>query len=517
MPATLLQANEFGNLFRGNTLAHGVFHPSGKFDNSGKAQGAYRTDMGAVTDTLICSHLDGQDGLGVVPIYAPNLCQFAVIDIDSHDDAMLTNIRKVIYKRSFPLVPFRSKSGGLHLYMFFLEPQVASQVIDVLSEIRRIFGLPADTEIFPKQKTIDKLATGNWINLPYYGAESTTRYAINEYGTAMSLDEALQFCKQSRTIVERVNTFLGNLPVSDGPPCLQTLRIMGTAKLRNEYLFSYARYARAKSEADWEYEVGCANSDLETPLPLAELEATVLKSHRKKEYAYKCTQDPLKLLCNRSLCMKRAMGIGSGDIPDLNYEELCQYQSDPPYYEWKINGQIMRFFSEDDLLKQDVFRKQCARFLHIVPHRLKDSRWVDILNKAFGNLIVQNVDLADDISPGSQFNTYLTEFLTKRAMAATRSQILMGRVFLDEESNHYIFRPKDLLVYIQTIKQFRSFSPAEIRARLLDMDAKPITYYVDKNNKGLRVWKLPASSLGEQEDLSGVDSIDFLEALGEEF
>jgi len=517
MPATLLQANEFGNLFRGNIKAHGVFSPSGRFDKAGKAQGAYRTDEGPVTDTHIMAHLDGQYGLGVIPIYPPNLCQFGVIDIDSHDEVMLTNIRKVIYKRSFPLVPFRSKSGGLHLYMFFLEPQVAAHVIDVLSEIRRIFGLPADTEIFPKQKTIDKLSTGNWINMPYFNAMSTTRYAINEYGTAMSLDEALLFCKQSRTLVERVNTFIGSLPVSDGPPCLQTMRIMGTAKLRNEYLFSYARYARSKSEVDWEYEVTSANNDLDAPIPLSELESTVLKSHRKKEYTYKCTQDPLKALCNKSLCMQRTFGVGSNDIPDLNYEELIQYQSDPPYYEWKVNGQLMRFFSEDDLLKQDVFRRLCMRYLHQAPHRLKDARWVDILNKAFANVIERPVDLADDISPGSQFHTYLTEFLTKRAMAATRSQILMGRVFFDQETSNYIFRPKDFMVYIHNIKQFRAFTPAEIRARLLDMKAEPIKYYVDRMNKGLRVWRLPKESLGEQEDLSGVDSIDFLEALGEDF
>jgi len=517
MPVTLLQTNEFGNLFRGNPRAHGVFHPTGKFDKNGKAQGEYRTDDGPATDALLMGHLEGRDGLGAIPISPPNLCQFGLIDLDSHDEAKMSKIRQVIYKRSFPIVPFRSKSGGLHLYLFFLEPQSASRVIEVLSDFRRIFGLPADTEIFPKQKTIDKLAVGNWINLPYYNADATTRYAIDEYGLPMGLDEALAYCKQRRTLVERVAAFLKSLPVNDGPPCLQTMRIMGTANLRNEYLFSFARYARAKSEEDWEVEVTNANNDLDEPLPLSELESTVLKSHRKKEYAYKCAQDPLKSLCCKALCAQREFGIGSSDISNLNYEELTQYRSDPPYYEWKVNGQLMRFFSEDDLLKQDAFRKQSLRMLHVVPHRLKESRWVDILNKAFANLIVKDVDLADDISPGSQFNTYLTEFLTKRAMAASRSQILMGRVFLDEDINCYIFRPKDLLVFIQSIKQFRSFSAAEIRTRLMDMQGEPIRYYIDRLNKGTRVWKLPKASLGEQDDLSGIGDIDFLEEYGEDF
>jgi hypothetical protein len=214
--------------------------------------------------------------------------------------------------------------------------------------------------------------------------------------------------------------------------------------------------------------------------------------------------------------MKREFGVGSNEISSLDFEELLQYQSDPPYYEWKVNGQMMRFFSEDDLLRQDTFRRQCTRFLHIVPHRLKDSKWVGILNKAFSNIIVKDIEIGDDISPGSQFNSYLTEFLTRRAMAATRSQLLMGRVFYDSEGDCYIFKAKDLLTFIQSVKQFRSYTSVEIRTRLIDMGGEPTRYYVDRVNKALRVWRLPKSALGEQEDTSQVDSIDFLEELGEE-
>jgi len=516
MSSTLLEANEFGRLFRGSTVAHGSFKPSGKFDGNGKALGEYRTDSGPVTDMIVMSHLDGHEGLGVIPIFAPNLCQFGVIDIDIHDEILLSNVRKVIYRIGAPLVPFRSKSGGLHLYMFFAEPETAAHCIEVLSEIRRVFGLSSDVEIFPKQKVIDKTVVGNWINLPYYGAERTTRYAINEYGNAMSLEEAIAFCKTKRTSILRVQEFLATLPGADGPPCLQTLRVMGTRNLRNEYLFSYARYARAKYPDDWEHEVLTANNELPEPVTTDELENTVLKSHRKKEYAYKCSQDPLKSICNRNLCMKREFGVGSNEISSLDFEELLQYQSDPPYYEWKVNGQMMRFFSEDDLLRQDTFRRQCTRFLHIVPHRLKDSKWVGILNKAFSNIIVKDIEIGDDISPGSQFNSYLTEFLTRRAMAATRSQLLMGRVFYDSEGDCYIFKAKDLLTFIQSVKQFRSYTSVEIRTRLIDMGGEPTRYYVDRVNKALRVWRLPKSALGEQEDTSQVDSIDFLEELGEE-
>ena len=194
-----------------------------------------------------------------------------------------------------------------------------------------------------------------------------------------------------------------------------------------------------------------------------------------------------------------------------------QYKSDPPYYEWRVNGQLMRFFTEDDLLKQDVFRRQCTRFLHIVPNRLKESVWVGILNKALQNIEVRELDSGSDISPGSQFFTYLSEFLTKRAMAATRSQILMGRVFFDPEMDAYLFRPKDFLTYVQNVKQFKTFTAVEIRVRLTDLHAEPTRYYIDNRNKALRLWKIPKTALGEQEDASGVEALDFLEDLPEDF
>ena len=49
----------------------------------------------------------------------------------------------------------------------------------------------ANAEIFPKQNKVDmqKGGTGSFLNLPYHNFELTTRYAIKEDGSAMSLKE----------------------------------------------------------------------------------------------------------------------------------------------------------------------------------------------------------------------------------------------------------------------------------------------------------------------------------------
>lgn len=519
MNATLLQASEFGRLFRSSPAAHGCFIPNGTVDKNGKALGQYRTELGPILDDNVMQHLDGHEGLGAIPIIAPDLCWFGAIDVDIHDAEVLAKVRKAIYKNDFPLVPFKSKSGGLHLYIFFHEPQPAPDVIEVLGEMRRLLGLASNVEIFPKQKRVDGQSLGNWINLPYYNFSNSTRPAVAASGIAMGFDEAIEYCKYKMTTIPDVREFLSHVPLIDGPPCLQVMRILGVDSLRNEYLFSYARYAKARYPDTWESEVQMANQDLDQPIPPDELENTVLKSHRKKDYAYKCSADPLKPMCMKSLCSTREFGVGGMNVSELSYEDLVQVMSDPPYYEWTINGKVMRFYSENDLLKQDEFRKQCVRYLHIVPNRLKDSVWVKILNNAFQNIKVTEQYAGDDISVGSQFRQLLGEFLTKRVPAANRTQVLMGRVFKDEEQRRYLFKGKELVHFLHTVKQFRAYAHAEIQTKLLDLGATPVRLYIDQANRNARLWSVSyevASELGSDE-LKDIEPIDFLEDLAGDF
>ena len=61
---------------------------------------------------------------------------------------------------------------------------------DNLSDIAAFLGF-ANCELFPIQIEIraDRGDTGNFLNLPYFGADDTDRYAINNEGKAYSLIE----------------------------------------------------------------------------------------------------------------------------------------------------------------------------------------------------------------------------------------------------------------------------------------------------------------------------------------
>ena len=82
-----------------------------------------------------------------------------------------------------PLVPCMTKSGGVHLFLFTKEPIPAFKLQNKLEEIAASMGRTGD-EIFPKQYEWSKQQpqekqTGNWLNMPYFSGNDTTRYAIN--------------------------------------------------------------------------------------------------------------------------------------------------------------------------------------------------------------------------------------------------------------------------------------------------------------------------------------------------
>ena len=73
---------------------------------------------------------------------------------------------------NLPLIVFRSKSGGAHVFLFTEEYVSASLMQDKLNEIRSVLGY-GGSEVFPKQRELkSKDDTGNFLNLPYFNGET---------------------------------------------------------------------------------------------------------------------------------------------------------------------------------------------------------------------------------------------------------------------------------------------------------------------------------------------------------
>ena len=183
------QRVKFKKIFEGNNSAYGQLILSGATNDKGKADGKAFIKRQPVTDDLWEDHLAGKDpALGVIPINEDNMCKWGCIDVDVYNVDHLVLMRN-IKGFSFPLVTFRSKSGGAHLFLFAKEFIPASLMQSKLKAMADALGY-AGSEIFPKQTEIlvERGDTGNFLNLPYHGGVRGLRYAIKAGGEAASLE-----------------------------------------------------------------------------------------------------------------------------------------------------------------------------------------------------------------------------------------------------------------------------------------------------------------------------------------
>ena len=210
------EVNTFATLFAGLDRAHGQFVPKGKAKGA-KQKGQALTHGTSPTLDLYGRHLQGEYGLGIVPIRDDGTVAFAAVDIDDTSidiDALAATCAEI----GLPAVPCRSKSGGAHVYFFFHSPGApAARVRAVLDRIAGAVGYPG-VEVFPKQDALGEGDTGNWINLPYFHGDRATRYAVDN-GESLSLSAFLDLAKSRRTSIEDLEGI--DLPAP--PPSAETL------------------------------------------------------------------------------------------------------------------------------------------------------------------------------------------------------------------------------------------------------------------------------------------------------
>ena len=111
-------SQEFFDLFKGLERAHGRYDLATENQGGQKQGGTARTVQETLTLHEWELHLKGERGLGVIPIRDDNKVYWGAIDIDVYD-LNLEEFSKSL--SSSPIIPCRTKSGGLHLYVFFKE------------------------------------------------------------------------------------------------------------------------------------------------------------------------------------------------------------------------------------------------------------------------------------------------------------------------------------------------------------------------------------------------------------
>lgn len=433
-----VDVQRFTLLFKGktNTYVRNEL-PKEKPEAGQKIKTKITNNEGTVDKSLLMKHLNGDFGVGICPVNAEGKCFFGVLDIDYYK-SKIKRVLHFIKEYQLPLLPFRSKSGGLHVYLMVSKPVSAKSMREALNQIVYYFSLDmlygkAKVEIFPKQEKAEGF--GSSVTLPYFNAEHPYTYLLDLEGNPVPFREALDYIQHHITSLEAVKEALDKLPYNDAPPCIQRILISeevgGEDTGRNNFLYSYAVYAKKKYGNGFEDYVKEINDNFECPLEDSVVEQTCT-SVREHEYVYKCKDIPCNSFCDKSACRKREFGLGKdkGHFTGVDYGKLYRYKTAEPYYVWQLRLQGQEkwvdviFKDEGYLLDQKNFAKMCVRYLNQAPMQVSNNDWYAILNSVLPNVIDVEVKQESDTSGLSMVRFAFIKYLAnKQARRDMPSQI----------------------------------------------------------------------------------------------
>ena len=434
---------KFKEIFEGNNSAYGQLILSGSTTDKGKAEGKAFIKRQPVTDTLWEEHLEGKDpALGVIPINENNECKWGCIDVDQYDLDHLSIMRN-IKGFGFPLVTFRSKSGGAHLFLFAKEFIPAALMQAKLKAMAETLGY-AGSEIFPKQTEIlvERGDTGNFLNLPYHGGTRGLRYTFKAGGEAASLesfysiyDEWAQTKEQIESIVikkiEVVEAF------QDGPPCLNKLAQDGFGEgSRNNALFNVAVYHKQASPDNWEDKVMEDNSKwMNPPLSFQEVKQLLASVGKRGYDKYRCKEQPICGVCNAAKCRTKKFGVGFEEEQMPELDTLTKITSNPPQWFLNVGGKRVELKTEQ-LHNPNLFAIAVLDQANVVSPIPKAADWREIYLKTLMNNL-QEIEPLESLDPMNQIVNLLYDFTVNRPAARTKEDILNKMSWTDEGFTYF--------------------------------------------------------------------------------
>lgn len=478
------QVRRFAALFRGYPNRFGRFVITGRDEATGKQQGEARTEKRPPSIDDYRDHLEGKVRMGVVPLKEDDEVNFSALDIDKYDISHEEYARKTV---DLPLIITRSKSGGIHAWMFTAsKPIKAMAAIKVLKHWAAELG-HSKCEVFPKQAgRAGPEDVGNWINLPYFGDTCKAVVWDRTAKQAVSFDLEQFLTAAENIVIPQEYIELGFKKVvardkkssqfdfADGPPCLvAALSKWATGDLdksgfRNRLFFNIAIYLKRKYDShkvrSIVLSINAGNYTLQIPekggevkeilipafgLTEGELEQTVLKSvlNQGKDFGYTCAEYPMNEFCQRTVCMKRTYGVGgSKNDLEVSLENVVQYKSDPPRYFLDANGVRVSFPSSEVYKTQKLF---AARILDSASAHFPamSPRDFDKLHE----FLASKMQIVIPEFEGSEVLEALKDFVDEHK-AREASEVLNNRVFHNEKEQRYEFLPGAFKTYLKKAK-----------------------------------------------------------------
>ena len=456
---------EFIKNFTGLERNYGFCNISNGYEDpdTGKIKfknGDYGWSGKPITEFDYKQHLDGTKSIGIQPCNDNDLARFGAIDIDPkiYKDLDVKYYLDIIQEKELPLIPIKSKSGGLHLYLFTKELVRAKVIKDFLEDILFLFKLPINTEIFPKQTklgsdTNGNKVNGNFINLPYFGKKE--RVAIDPSGKEIPFDLFLQCVELNKVDSKQIKELSDNLiqkalnggaeEFKDGPPCLEILSKNKMKDGRDRFLYNYMVFSKKKYSDDWK------NKVLQAGRNYFEFNQTwtddhikmKIKTWDKETKGHTCSDELLSPVCVKSECVKRKFGIISDrkiDWPLMTNLIKVDFKPDPEYYLTVENkkGESVSVHAKDvnKLKDQKELRGLVMAQADIFPPPIKAMDFHAMINAL--------LDTQDTVqpAPGTRPMEILKKLIKEHIngpQATTHNSFLSGNVLKDETYAYFVY------------------------------------------------------------------------------
>jgi hypothetical protein len=491
-------------LFEGYHKAYGSYDPrAAKSDMRGgkvEIKSTAYSRREPPTQELWRLHLEGTQPLGIIPIRDNNTVRWGCIDIDLYGIDVV-ELMKQIEVEKLPLICCKTKSGGVHVFLFMAEPVDADQMRIGLRNIAAVLR-HGGSEIFPKQAKVawNKGDLGSWLNMPYFGDD---RWAYRPDGTFMGIKEFVALAeslKQPKNWFEQgeerteysANSARGGLAdFKDGPPCMQHISAIGLGEGgRNTGLYAFGIFAKKKFPNNWEEVLEGWNQNVaQPPLPATEL-VDIIKRLRNKDYNYPCKDQPIVAHCNSAVCRTRKYGVGGteNELPVVN--GLSKLMADPPVWFLDVGGERVELNTEQ-LMNYKSFQKVCVDKLTTVFHNMSQVAWLAVIAKVMSEVTL--IETSDEVSISGQFLEILDEFVNDSHRAKQKEDLLNHRPWLDDSEpeskkhKHY-FRLGDLQKFLGD-NDFNHYTRGQIVSELRSLGGDKEVFTL--KGQFVRTWWVP--------------------------
>ena len=434
-----------------------------KDPNTGKIKfhsGDYGWSGKPITEEDYRLHLHGRKSIGIQPCDDNGYARFGAIDIDPkiYKDLDIQFYLDTIQKNNLPLIPIKSKSNGLHLYIFTKEFVKAKEIKEFLEQVLFLFKLPIVTEVFPKQTKLGKNTdgdpiNGNFINLPYFN--KSERVALDPSGNEMSLELFLNCIELNKMTSEQLKQITNKIiqneltggaeEFKDGPPCLEILSKEKMTDGRDRFLYNYMVFAKKKYPDNWGKMVlkaGRNYFEFDEVWTDDHIEKKI-KHWEKQEKGHSCHDPLLAPVCVKSECVKRDFGIMSDKKitwPRLSNLIKVDFKPDPEYYfdVERDDGETVTVHAKDvnKIKDQQELRSLIMAQADDIPPPIKGMEFYEIIKALVATQ--DTVQPAPGTTPMEILKKHLKQYIHS-TNATSYNSFKSGNVLKDETYAYFVF------------------------------------------------------------------------------